>query len=67
MKEQKNFPEEELNKMEANNLSDVQFQIMNNNDYNSMKKDIETIKKDQSEVKNTFSEINITFEGINSR
>ena len=66
MKEQENYPEE-LDKMEASNLSDREFRVMIIRILNSMKKDIETIKKDQSEIKNAVSEINYTLEGINRR
>ena len=62
MKEHKNSLEEELDEMEASNLSDREFRVMIIRILNNMKKDIETIKKDQSEI----SEIN-TLEGINSR
>ena len=67
IKEQENFPEEELNEMEARNFSDIEFREMIMKVFNSMKKDLETIKKDQSEIKNTIFEINNTLEGINSR
>ena len=58
MKEQENSPEE-LDKMEASNLSDRLFRVMIIRKLNNMKKDIETIKKDQkgSEIKNAISEI----------
>ena len=46
MKEQENSPEE-LDEMEASNLSDREFRVMIIRVLNSMKKDIETIKKDQ--------------------
>ena len=67
MKEQENSPEEEIDEMEANNLSDRKYREMTIRTVNSMKKDIETIKKDQSEIKNAISEINNILEGINSR
>ena len=67
MKEQENSPEEELNEMEASNLSDREFRVMIIMTRNSMKKDIEIMKKDQSEIKNAISESNNTLEGINSR
>ena len=65
-KEQVNSTEE-LDEMEASNLSDKDFRVINIRILNSMKKDIETMKKDQSEIKNATSEINNTLEGINSR
>ena len=67
MKEQENFPEEELSEMEASNLSNREFRVMIIRILKIMKKDSETIKKDQSEIKNAISEINNTLEGINSR
>ena len=69
MKEQVIFPEE-LDKMEASNLSDREFRVMIIRILSSTHthtKDIETIKKDQSEIKNAISEINNTLERINSR
>ena len=65
MKDQDNFPAEELNEMEESNLSDTEFRVMTIRIFNSMKKDIEIIKKDQSEIKNAISVINNTLEGIN--
>ena len=65
-KEQVNSTEE-LDEMEASNLSDREFKVMIIRIFNSMRKDIETIKRDQSEIKNAISEINNTLEGINSR
>ena len=66
MKGQDSAPEE-LDEMEASNLSDREFGVMIIRTLNSMKKDIETIKKDQSEIKNAVSKINNTLKGINSR
>ena len=43
MKEQENSPEE-LDEMEANNLSDKEFRVMIISILNSMKKDIEIFK-----------------------
>ena len=45
MKEQENSPEQELNEMETNNLSDIKFKVMIMRMLNSMKNDIETIKR----------------------
>ena len=72
MKEQEISPEEQLNEVEASNLSGIEFKVKIIRMLNSMKKDIkinsiENIKKDQSEIKNAISEINNTMEGINSR
>ena len=44
MKEYDKSPEEELNEMEASNLSDIEFNIMVIRIINNMKKDIETKK-----------------------
>ena len=67
MKEQQNYPEEELNVLEASNLLDGEFRVVIKRIFNSMKKDIETIKKDQSEIKNAISEVNNTLEEIKNR
>ena len=50
MKEQENSPEEELDEIDRNNLSDRESRVMIIRILNSVKKkkDIETIKKDQS-------------------
>ena len=66
MKEQVNSPEE-IDEMEASNLSDRKFRAMIIRILDSMKKDTETTKKNQSEIKTAISEINNTLEGINSR
>ena len=66
MKEQEYSPEE-LDEMEASNLSNREFRVMIIKILNSMKKDINIIKKVQSEIKNAISEINNTLEGIKSR
>ena len=58
---------EELDEMEASNLSDKEFRVMIIRILNRMKKYIDTIKNDQSEIKNAISEINNALEGINSR
>ena len=50
MKEQETSPEEELDEMEASNLSDRKFRVIIIRILNSMKKGIETIKKSQSEI-----------------
>ena len=50
MKEQENSPEEELDEMEASNLSDREFGVMIIKILSSMKKD-RNHKKDQSEIK----------------
>ena len=67
MREQDNSLEEELDEMEASNLSDRDFIVIIIRILKCMKKDIETIKQDQSELKNAVSEISNTLEGINSK
>ena len=47
MKEQENSPEEELDEMEASNLSDIQFRVRTIRTLNGMKEGIEIIKKRQ--------------------
>ena len=44
IKEQENSPEEELDEMEASNLSDREFRVTIIRILNSIQKDIETIK-----------------------
>ena len=67
MKEQENFPKEELNEIMASNLSDTEFKVIIIRMVNSMKKDMEIIKNEQSEIKNAISEINNTMDGKNNR
>ena len=66
MKGQDSAPEE-LDEMEASNLSDREFGVMIIRTLNSMKKDIETIKKDQSEIKNAIPKINNKLVELKSR
>lgn len=61
IKERKNSPEEEINKMEIRNLSYVEFRIMMSEKLNSMRKDRATIKE-QLEIKNGIALIKNTFE-----
>ena len=49
--EQENSPEEELDEMEASNLSNREFREMIIMILNSTKKDIEIIKKNQSVIR----------------
>ena len=46
MKEQENSPKEELNEMEASNLSNSEFKILIIRMPNTMKKGLETIKRE---------------------
>ena len=70
VKEQRNSPEEELDEMEASNLSHREFRVMIirilNGIKKKQKKNIEVIKNDQSEINNTISEIKSALEGKNS-
>ena len=73
-------PLKELNEMELSKLSDIKFKLMaikmlkeltnknkeQNENYISMKMEIETIKK-QEEMNDKISEIKNTLEGITSR
>ena len=67
MREWENSPEEELDEMQASNLSDRELRVVITRIPNSMRKDIKTIKNDQPGMKNAISEINNTLEGINNR
>ena len=74
-------PLKELNEMELSKLSDIKFKLMaikmlkeltnknkeQNENYISMKKEIETINKNQEEINNKVSEIKNTLKGITSR
>lgn len=80
MKEQDKSSEKELNEMQANNFSEIEFKVMvmrmlkelsknykePRGNYNGMKKEIETMNNNQSEMKNTISDIKNTLEGIKS-
>ena len=46
VKEQENFPKEELNEIMASNLSDTEFKVIIIRMVNSMKKDMEIIKNE---------------------
>ena len=52
MKEKENAPEE-LDEMDASNLSNREFRVMIIRVLNNRNKEIETIKKDHSKIKNT--------------
>ena len=67
MKEYEKSPEKELNEINSNNLSEIEFKVMVIWRLNSMKKDIETIKKDLSKIKNVIFEMKNTLEGTKSR
>ena len=75
MKEQKESPKKELNKMEASKLLDIEFKtkVMRmlkelSENFNSMKKDIETIKKKKEPVRNKeyITEMKNNLQGINN-
>ena len=57
MKEQNKTPEKELNKMEANNLSDVEFRTLVIRMFKELSEDLRSIKKIQLETKDTLIEI----------
>ena len=57
MKEQNKTPEKELNKMEANNLSDVEFRTLVIRMLKELSEDLRSIKKIQLETKDTLIEI----------
>ena len=67
MKEQEEYPEKELGKIEASNLLDVELKVMVirtlkelSGTYISIKKDIETLNKNHLEMKNVVSEMKNT-------
>ena len=57
MKEWEKSPEKELNKMEANNLSDVEFRTLVIRMFKELSEDLRSIKKIQLETKDTLIEI----------
>ena len=57
MKEQNKTPEKELNKMEANNLSDVEFRTLVIRMLKELSEDLRSIKQIQLETKDTLIEI----------
>ena len=73
-------PLQELNEMEGNKLSDIEFKLMVikmlkeltenykelSENYISMEKEIETINKNHEEMNNKISEIKKTLEGFTS-
>ena len=63
MKEQIKTPEKELNEMEINNLSDVEFKTLTIRMLRELSEDLSSIKKIQSETKDTLTEINKQFTG----
>ena len=74
MKEKEESPEKELHEIEVIKLSDIEFKIMVirmlkelNENYISMRKDIETMNKNQLEMKNETSDMKNTLGVITSR
>ena len=81
MKGKEKFPERVLNKIEASNLSDIEFKVMVirmfqelsenykelSGNYIIMKRDMETMNKNQERMKNTIYEMRNTLERIKSR
>ena len=57
MKEQIKTPEKELNEMEINNLSDVEFKTLTIRMLRELSEDLSSIKKIQSETKDALVEI----------
>ena len=73
-KEKEASPEKEVSEIEASKLADIKFKVMVirmlkelNENYTSMKKDIEAINKNQLEMKNAISEMKNIPEGIKIR
>ena len=67
MKEQMKTPEQELNKMEKNNLSVAEFKTLVIRMLKEPSEDLSSIKKIQSEMKGTLTEIKNNLQGSNSR
>ena len=63
MKEQENPTEEELDEMEASNLSDREFRVMTISTLNSMIKNHRNHKEEPVKNKEYISEINNILEG----
>ena len=57
MKEQIKTPEKELNKMDMNNLLDVEFKTLFIRMLKELSEDLNSIKKTQAEMKDTLREI----------
>ena len=67
-------PENELTEIDAKKLPDMEFKVMVirmlkelNENYISLKKDIETMNKNHLEIKNTIFDMKNTLEGIKCR
>ena len=67
MREQINTLEKELNKMEINNLSDVEFKRLVIRMLKELSEDLNSIKKIQSKMKDSLIEIKNNLHGNNSR
>ena len=67
MKEQIKTPEKELNKMDMNNLLDVEFKTLFIRMLKQLSEDLKSIKKIQSEMKDTLIEIKNNLQGNKSR
>ena len=67
MKEQIKTPEKELNKMDMNNLLDVEFKTLFIRMLKELSEDLSSIKNTQSEMKDTLIEIKNNLQGNNSR
>ena len=66
-KEQIKTPEEELNEMEINNLSDAEFKTLVVRKLKELSEDLSSIKKIRSETKDTLTEIKNNLQGNNIR
>ena len=67
MKEKIKTPEKELNKMEINNLSDVELKTLFTRMPKELSEDLKNIKKIQSEMKDILIKIKNNLQGNNSR
>ena len=63
MKEQIKTPEKELNKMDMNNLLDVEFKTLFIRMLKELSEDLSSIKNTQSEMKDTLIEIKNNLQG----
>ena len=67
MKEKNKIPEKELNKMDTNNLMDVEFKSLVIRMLKELSEDLNSIKMIQSEMKDTLTETKNNLQGNNSR
>ena len=67
MKEEIKTPEQELNKMEMSNMSDMEFKTLVIRKLKELSEDLSSIKKIQSEMKDMLIEIKNNCQGNKSR